>query len=116
FNFHYDLEHSEDYFVDKIKFLFEDAVRIRLRSDVALGSHLSGGLDSSAVVCFATSLLDNIPFQTFTGGFKDSPEYDETYYAKLVAESTGAQYHEIFPSADDFADTIQKIVYFMDEP
>ncbi|NRR19240.1 asparagine synthase (glutamine-hydrolyzing) [Brevibacillus sp. MS2.2] len=116
FNFNYDLYHTEDYFVDKVRFLLEDAVKIRLRSDVPVGAHLSGGLDSSSVVSFAASLLEGMNIKTFTGGFSDSKEYDETYYAKLVAKHSKADYYEIFPTASDFADSIQDIIYYLDEP
>ncbi|MDC0761646.1 asparagine synthase (glutamine-hydrolyzing) [Brevibacillus sp. AG] len=116
FNFNYDLYHTEDYFVDKVRFLLEDAVKIRLRSDVPVGAHLSGGLDSSSVVSFAASLLEGMNIKTFTGGFADSKEYDETYYAKLVAKHSKADYYEIFPTASDFADSIQDIIYYLDEP
>jgi asparagine synthase (glutamine-hydrolysing) len=110
-----DETHSEDYFRDKLLFLLEDAVRIQLRSDVPLGAHLSGGLDSSSVVGLAASLLET-PIKTFTGSFREGPEYDETPYAKLVAQRVGAEYYEIFPTPHDFTKTIQKIIYFMDEP
>lgn len=116
FNFQYDLYHTEDYFVDKVRFLLEDAVKIRLRSDVPLGAHLSGGLDSSTVACFASSLLEGTQLQTFTGSFRDSKDYDETDHAKLVAGHIGAHYHEIFPSSQDFAKSIHEIIYYLDEP
>lgn len=116
FNFQYDAYHTEDYFVDKVRFLLEDAVKIRLRSDVPVGAHLSGGLDSSAVACFAASLLDGMQLNTFTGGFKESTDYDESHYAKLVANRIKANYHEIFPTSSDFADSISDIVYYLDEP
>jgi len=110
-----DEEHSEDYFRDRLLFLLEDAVHLQLRSDVPIGAHLSGGLDSSAIAILASSLLE-VPLRTFTGGFHEGPEYDETPYAKIVAEHIGAEYHEIFPNAQDFIATIPKIIYFMDEP
>lgn len=116
FNFDYDMYHTEDYFVDKVRFLLEDAVKIRLRSDVPLGSHLSGGLDSSTVACFAASLLDGVELQTFTGGFKESKDYDETHYAKLVSSEIGARNHIIYPTSSDFAKSIHEIIYYLDEP
>ncbi|HET7462297.1 MAG TPA: asparagine synthase (glutamine-hydrolyzing) [Longimicrobium sp.] len=95
--------------------LLEDAVRIQLRADVPVGAHLSGGLDSSTVSCVAASLLPG-PLHTFTGGFRDGPQFDETRYAKTVAERTGAVYHEIFPGAADFVDVMPRLMHFMDEP
>ncbi len=99
----------------QLRSLLEDAVRLRLRSDVPLGSHLSGGLDSSAIAGIAAKLLDG-PVHVFTGGFKEHQKYDESRYARLVAQEIGAQYHEIFPAAQDLADTFAHLVYMLDEP
>lgn len=116
FNFNYDFDHSEDYFIDKVRFLLEDSIKIRLRSDVPVGAHLSGGLDSSTIASFAANLLEGSQLQTFTGGFRESAEYDETAYAKLVAKSVNANYRELFPTANDFAKQIREIIYYLDEP
>jgi len=114
-NFEVDTHHTEEYFLDRLSFLLQDSIRLQLRSDVPLGAYLSGGLDSSAVVCYATKFLGK-PISTFTGGFREDPRYDETAYAKAVAEATGAQYHEIFPGCQDFIDQIGNLIYHMDEP
>ncbi len=115
--FDIDYEHTEEYFVDRLRVLLEDAVKIRLRSDVPLGAHLSGGLDSSAVVCLASMLnVTGDRLKTFTGAFNEGEKFDETRYARLVAEKAGADCLEIYPTADDFVDTLQKIIYYMDEP
>ena len=95
--------------------LLEDAVRLRLRSDVPVGTHLSGGLDSSAIACLASRHLD-ADLHVFTGGFKDHERYDESGYARLVADHIGAQYHEVFPRAQDLADSFESLIYYLDEP
>jgi len=115
--FDIDFDHTEEYFVDKLRVLLEDAVKIRLRSDVPLGSHLSGGLDSSTVVSLAAMLnVTGDALKTFTGAFADDEKFDESCYARLVAEKTGAEYFEIYPNADDFIESLPKIMYHMDEP
>jgi asparagine synthase (glutamine-hydrolysing) len=114
-NFKVDTHHTEDYYADKLLLLLEDSIRLQLRSDVPLGAHLSGGLDSSTVVCMAASLLGK-SIKTFTGGFKESMDYDETPYAKLVSDYTGTEYFEIFPNAHDFIESLPKLIYAMDEP
>jgi len=115
--FSIDYEHTEEYFVDHLRLLLRDAVKMRLRSDVPLGAHLSGGLDSSTVVCLAGDLNGGgEPLKTFTGAFREGAAYDETAYARLVAERAGAQCLEIWPTAQDFIEHLPKIIYFMDEP
>lgn len=95
--------------------LLRDAVRLRLRSDVPVGTHLSGGLDSSAIACLAAPQL-NGQLAVFTGGFAEAQRYDESVYARRVAESIGAEYHQVFPEAADLANTFEEMVYYLDEP
>lgn len=111
-----DEEHSEEWFVDHLSSLLEDSVRLRLRSDVPLGGHLSGGLDSSSIACMASSMLEGIPFKTFTGAFREGQQFDETRYAKMVSEAAGTEYHEVYPSGEEFMQILPKLMYHMDEP
>lgn len=106
---------SEDYFSDSLLMLIEDAVRIQLRSDVPLGTHLSGGLDTSIVTCLAAKLSGS-QIRSFTGAFALGKEYDETDYAKLVARFANTEYLEVFPEASDFAETLPNLIYHLDEP
>lgn len=95
------------------------AIRLRLRSDVPIGSCLSGGLDSSAIVCIANSILkeekDNVEQYTITSCFTDE-KYDEQKYADAVTEKTGTISYKIYPDIDKFFKEIDKIVWHMDEP
>lgn len=116
FNFEYDPYHNESYFIDQVQFLIEDAVKIRLRSEMPVGAHLSGGLDSSTIASIAARFLEGTQLKTFTGGFKEHQDYDETGYAKLAASNIQAEYHELFPTAQDFMDSIFNIIYYLDEP
>lgn len=108
--------HDEAWFVDRLTGLIEDAIRLHLRSDVPLGAHLSGGLDSSVVVCLAADALKGERLKTFTGAFAEGPEYDETPYAKLVAEFAGTDYEELYIQGDELPDLLPKLLYSMDEP
>jgi asparagine synthase (glutamine-hydrolysing) len=66
------IEQDEAYLVDHLRLLLEDAVKIRMRSDVPLGCHLSGGLDSSTVACLASKFnFSGEPIKTFNGTFSE---------------------------------------------
>ena len=114
----YDIDerHDESWFVDHLASLIDDSTRIHLRSDVPLGAHLSGGLDSSTLVCLAAQILRGERLNTFTGAFREGPEFDETAYAKIVADVVGANYHEIYVPGEEFSQVLPQLMYFMDEP
>ncbi|MFK7973953.1 MAG: asparagine synthase (glutamine-hydrolyzing) [Rickettsiaceae bacterium] len=111
-----DTTHDEQWFHNKLEELLEDSMAIHLRSDVPLGAHLSGGLDSSTVASLATKFLPNSKINTFTGAFADGAAYDETGYAKSVADSIAAEYNEVYIKGSDFPDIFPKLIYHMDEP
>jgi asparagine synthase (glutamine-hydrolysing) len=114
-DFTVDTHHTEEYFEYQLARLLEDAVRIQLRADVPVGAHLSGGVDSSTVTSLAASLLDS-QIHTFSGGFHDGTQYDETYYARLLSQHSNTRHHEVFPTAQEFVDVLPKLIYHMDEP
>lgn len=77
--------------------LLADAVRLRLRSDVAVGSCLSGGLDSSAIVCLARRELgEKVPYHTFSGRFPGTSA-DEGPYIESVTTATQVIRHDVEP-------------------
>jgi asparagine synthase (glutamine-hydrolysing) len=114
-DFGVDTDHTEGYFQQRLRDLLADAVRLQLRADVPVGAHLSGGLDSTTVTGLATS-LGAAPFHTFSGGFRDAPEFDETRYARIAAERAGTVHHEVFPTADEFVELMPLLVRSMDQP
>ena len=107
---------SEEYFVDRLRALIEDSIMLRLRADVPLGSHLSGGIDSSAVAALNSMRLGDLKLETFTGKFAEGDAYDETKYAKEVAKSIDSIYNEILITDQQFLDSIEDIIWYMDEP
>jgi len=113
--FRIDPYHTEEYFVVETRRLLEDAVRLQLRSDVPVGAYLSGGMDSSIVSMLAAPHAGG-PLHTFTGSFREGPEFDESRYAREVAQACGAVMHEIIPTERQFVDLMPRLVYQMDEP
>lgn len=90
-----------------------EAVGIRMISEVPLGAFLSGGVDSSSVVA-TMSKLQNDPVQTCSIGF-DSKEHNESHYAKLVADKLKTKHYCQKVASDDF-DLVDKLSYIYDEP
>jgi asparagine synthase (glutamine-hydrolysing) len=105
--------------VAKFRELFTDSVKIRLRADVPLGSSLSGGLDSSAIVCTLANELksqDNSGLKTFSARFPNSPTFDEGEYIDAVVDASDAQAYQTTPSPDDLIEHIRQIHYYQEEP
>ena len=110
---------------ERFRHLFRDAVRLRLRSDVPIGTCLSGGLDSSSIVCVANELIfanHAVPREligarqkTFSSCFED-PAYDERQFIRPVVERTGAEAHYTFPDPKELADSVSQLVWQQDEP
>ena len=108
-------EMSEEECVRQATDLLRDAVRIQLRSDVPLGVFLSGGVDSSAVVALMHEMgIRDI--RTFTVAYDFGPAYDETRYARQIAEKFGTRHREVFVTPREFRDFIPSLVWHMDEP
>ena len=96
--------------------LLIDAVRLRLRSDVPVGSCLSGGLDSSAIVCIVRKLLgDDAPYNTFTGRFPGTPA-DEWSYAEQVVEATDVRSHVTEPTVERFMTELPQFTWYNELP
>jgi asparagine synthase (glutamine-hydrolysing) len=90
-----------------------ESVKLRLISDVPLGAFLSGGVDSSAVVAMMAE-IGHGPVKTFSIGFPNK-EYDETRYARMVAERYGTD-HEEFIVEPDALSVIPQLVWHYGEP
>lgn len=95
--------------------LFEDSVKLRLRSDVPLGVSLSGGLDSSSIACVAARLLKGHPLEAFSSCF-DEREYDERRFIQPVLDKTKARPNFIFTKPRDLFSEIEDIIWHQDEP
>jgi asparagine synthase (glutamine-hydrolysing) len=110
-------ESSEQFEVclENISKIIEDAVQMRLMSEVPLGAFLSGGVDSSVIVGVMSRLLDH-PVKTFTVGYEDADEINELKFARLVAEHFKTEHHEFILKPQKFMDIVSKVVWHLDEP
>lgn len=110
-----DIDHSATYFQRRLEELIDDSVRLHVRSDVPLGSYLSGGIDSSLVAIMAAR-ADTRNNQAFHGKFTAYPGYDESHYARDVANQCGVTLHEVDISAEDFRRHINDVIFHLDFP
>ncbi|QDT17359.1 asparagine synthase (glutamine-hydrolyzing) [Alienimonas californiensis] len=95
----------------------EEAVRLRLRSDVPLGAFLSGGVDSTVICAVAQKLLREAgagPLKTFSIGFAEK-RYDESDFARTAADTLGTDHHEFRVTPDAVA-ALPRLAWHFDEP
>ncbi len=105
--------------------LFMDAVRLRLRSDVPVGTCLSGGVDSSSIVCAINYLMtqegltaDQIGLRqrTFSAVYKETARYNEQPFIEQVLRATGAEGNFAFPTQERLQAELERLIWHQDEP
>jgi asparagine synthase (glutamine-hydrolysing) len=117
---------SDDGSADPVEFrrVFERAVARRLVADVPVGTCLSGGLDSSSIVCVMSRLLaEHVPdassmgerLKVFSAVFDGDP-IDEREYIDVVLAESGAEPHWIRPTSQEFIDELDRLVWHQEEP
>lgn len=98
----------------KLEKLLEKSVQRRLVADVPLGSFLSGGVDSSVIATLAKRHKPDL--HTFSIGYKDEKFFDETHYARAVAQKIGSE-HTVFSLTNrDLYEKVNNILNYIDEP
>ena len=107
------VELPEQEYLERLAGELDEAVRLRLRSDVPLGAFLSGGLDSAAVLALMTKHSTR-PVKTFSIGFGD-PEYDELNEARATAAVFNADHHE-WTVTPDCIPVAERLAIHYDEP
>jgi asparagine synthase (glutamine-hydrolysing) len=110
-----DFDHSPSYFHHRLRELLEDSIVMHGRSDVPVGSYVSGGIDSSLIYQISQSNGSASPFG-FHGKFTQFPAYDESDYARAAATHSSGLLHTIDISSDDFRTNINKVIYHLDFP
>ena len=109
---------SIDDTIEKYLYLLEDAVKIRLRSDVKVSSAFSGGHDSSSIVYLANKLLKNEQYQTYSLVYKsDNSKYcDESMFIDLMSKNLGLKSVQFEPNIDNVKESYVDMVDCMDNP
>lgn len=98
----------------KLQELMELSVQRRLVADVPLGAFLSGGIDSSVITALASRHVDKL--NTFSIGYKDEPYFDETRYAKLVADRYKTEHTVFSLTNQDLYSQLHNVLNHIDEP
>jgi asparagine synthase (glutamine-hydrolysing) len=120
----YDFSAAKPADIEKFRELLIDAVRLRLMSEVPVGTCLSGGLDSTPIVCIINNLLKTEGIdpaiigerqKTFSAVYADK-SIDERKYIEEVIAFTDAEKNYVFPSSKRLWADLRKLVYHMDEP
>lgn len=129
---YYELKYNDKYerfdekkakeYISNVKDLIYKAVRLRLRSDVQVGSCLSGGLDSSSIVCVINDIIksENLPQvgfkqNAFTAVYEDKT-VDESDYAKIVVDHTNTLWHKTWPTDESLLSDLEDLIYYQEIP
>lgn len=112
--FEIDHDHSAQYFDRHLKELMEESIALHCRSDVEIGSYLSGGIDSSLIHLLANQQTE-AP-KAFNGKFTQFDGYDESQYAEEVVQRSGGELFSAELTAADFSNNIRNVIYHLDFP
>lgn len=103
----------EDY-EKKIKELFDESIKNHLKSDVPVGSYISGGIDSGLISILAKK--EKKLHSSYHGRFVDYEGFDESKYAKIISKNIDISLNIMTITSDDFHKYIKKIIYHLDYP
>ena len=109
---------TEDEAINLFREMFTDAIHLRLRSDVKVGTCLSGGLDSSAISAIAAKKYNFETGDRFIAINAKSTDQsnDESHFAKIVADNSSLDLKVVTPSYEDFKKTVDEVIYTQEEP
>jgi len=99
----------------RLRELMADSIDVHLRSDVEVGSYLSGGVDSSLMAILASG-KNEFGGKGFHGRFTDYPGYDESAFARDASSAFGGDLRVLDITADDFRENIRSVIWHLDQP
>jgi len=106
----YDYKTAQEVLIQRM----DASVQERMIADVPLGAFLSGGIDSSVIVALASRYTNKL--NTFSIGYADKPYFDETKYAKLVADKYNTDHTVFSLTTNDFLEHVYDVLDYLDEP
>jgi asparagine synthase (glutamine-hydrolysing) len=106
---------DDQQYADRFCELLTDSVRLRLRSDVSVGSSLSGGLDSSTIVGLVARTKPPAGQETFSARFSETP-FDEGPHIERMAAFSGVRNHSVYPDPSDLPEEIEALTWQQDAP
>jgi asparagine synthase (glutamine-hydrolysing) len=112
----YFTRYDHDEMKNKLKSTFLDTLKIHLISDVPIGSCLSGGLDSSSIVCGISDIkTKNNTLKTFTS-CSHIPQYDEKKYVDIIINKKNIKNYCVYPEYHELLNELEKLIWHQDEP
>jgi len=106
---------SENELIERIQETLINAIKLRLRSDVEVGSCLSGGLDSTVIAGIMRHLDKNADIKLFSAVFPGE-KFDESFFAELASKHVKGSWKTVTPNAQDFYADVRELNYFQDMP
>jgi len=101
---------------DEIEQKLNNAIKLRMRSDVEVGSLLSGGIDSSTILGIINKEKYTKSFQTFSAVFKEEQFSEKKYIDKFETINIDLKKHFIYPKPKELLNSIEDLIYIQEEP
>ena len=113
---YWEIEDEKNISRENIEKKLNSAIALRMRSDVEVGSLLSGGIDSSTILGIINQKQYTNHFQTFSAVFKEEQFSEKKYIDKFKTENIELKKHFIYPKAEELVDIIDELIYTQEEP
>ena len=113
---YWELKEEDELFKNEIEDKLNDAIKLRMRSDVEVGSLLSGGIDSSTILGIINDKQYTDKFQTFSAVFREEKFSEKKYIDKFEADNLELKKHFIYPKAKELVERIDELIYTQEEP